>query len=75
MNIENTVALRAHIARRLAEEDVVLGQLYSLGLSMVVVLGSRSATASVCGVVATAPTLTEAASVALALILVPEVEA
>lgn len=80
MTSENARAMRATIALRLVEEDVVLSQLHALGMGLwfaPLVRPVRGAIvmASVMGVTAYAPTLPEAAANALALILLPEVEA
>ena len=67
---------RAAIAGRFVEDDAVLGMLFEYGLRMShAPLSRRGATVAVCGVTAYAATLSEAAANALALILVPEVEA
>ncbi len=80
MSPDNTRAMRAVIAQRLAEEDVVLGQLQALGLtlfftSMPRAVRGATVMVSIVGVTAYAPTLPEAAANALALILLPEAEA
>lgn len=73
-------AMRAVIAKRLAEEDVLIGQLSTYGMRLFyspLPRPVRGATAvlSVLGVVGYGATVAEAGAAALALILIPDVEA